>query len=291
MSFFFSISEGLKNLRRVSGATILAVLILTLAIAMVGTSFVVGRNGQKFIKYLRSQFDLTAFVQMETADEIVIQLVKDIGAIEGVRDVTYISPAQAARKFEKEFGEDVLTVLGTNPFPASVIIRILPEFGTAVDASYIASRIANLDKIEEVRYRKSLLVIVDKYIKILIGIALVVGFVVLSAAVLISSYTIKLAIFAKRNLIWTMRLVGATDSFIRRPFVIEGMVEGLIAGILAAGVLKVTYIAAGLLLRGYLPIIRIEIGNEVYLGMLVFGLFLGWFSSNISVRKYLREKM
>ena len=291
MSFFFSLSEGLKNLRRVRGAAILAVLILSLAIATVGTAAVVGWNGQKFIKFLRSQFDLTVFVQLDTADDVVIQLAKDIGKIEGVRDLTYISPAQAARKFEKEFGENVMTILGTNPFPASFIVRVLPEFGTAVDASYIASRIANLKNIEEVRYRKSLLVIVDKYIKILIGAAMVVGFIVLFAAILISSYTIKLAIFAKRDLIWTMRLVGATDSFIRRPFVIEGMVEGLLAGIVAIGILEAAYRAAGFVLRGYLPLHRIEINNEIYLGMLLFGLFLGWFSSNISVRKYLREKM
>ncbi|MCH8304831.1 MAG: FtsX-like permease family protein [Candidatus Marinimicrobia bacterium] len=120
---------------------------------------------------------------------------------------------------------------------------------------------------------------------------MVVGFIVLFAAILISSYTIKLAIFAKRDLIWTMRLVGATDSFIRRPFVVEGMVEGLLAGIVAIGILEVAYRAAGFVLRGYLPLHRIEINNEIYLGMLLFGLFLGWFSSNISVRKYLREKM
>jgi len=181
--------------------------------------------------------------------------------------------------------------LGTNPFPASFIVKISPEFGTAVDASYIASRIANLNNIEEVRYRKSLLVIVDKYIKILIVIGIVVGLIVLFAAVLISSYTIKLAIFAKRDLIWTMRLVGATDSFIRRPFVVEGMVEGLLAGIIAVGILEAAYKVTGILLRGYLPLHRIEISNEIYIGMLFFGLFLGWFSSNISVRKYLREKI
>ena len=291
MSFFFSLSEGVKNLRRVRGAAFFATLILSLAITMVGTSAVVGWNGKKFIKFLRSQFDLTVFVRMDTADDIVIQLAKDIGKIEGVRDLTYISPDQAARKFEKDFGEDVMTILGTNPFPASFIVQISSEFGTAVDASYIASRIANLDNIEEVRYRKSLLVIVDRYIKILIGIAIIIGVIVLFAAILISSYTIKLAIFAKRDLIWTMRLVGATDSFIRRPFVVEGMVEGLLAGIIAVGILEVAYKAAGILLRGYLPLHRIEISNEIYLGMLLFGLFLGWFSSNISVRKYLKEKI
>ena len=291
MSFFFSISEGVKNLRRVRGAAFVAVMILSLAITMVGTSAVVGWNGQKFIKFLRSQFDLTVFVRMDTADDIVIQLAKDIGKIEGVRDLTYISPAVAARKFEKDFGENVMTILGTNPFPASFIVKISPEFGTAVDASYIASRIANLNNIEEVRYRKSLLVIVDKYIKILIVIGIVVGLIVLFAAVLISSYTIKLAIFAKRDLIWTMRLVGATDSFIRRPFVVEGMVEGLLAGIIAVGILEAAYKVTGILLRGYLPLHRIEISNEIYIGMLLFGLFLGWFSSNISVRKYLREKI
>jgi len=217
VSLFFSVSEGIKGLRRIKGAALLAVLILSLSIAMVGTSAVVGWNGKKFIKFLRSQFDLTTFVGLNTPDEIIIQLGREMGKIEGVRDVIYISPSQAARKFKKEFGEDVVDIVGTNPFPSSFIVRLSPEFGTAVDASYIASRIASMKGIEEVRYRKSLLVSVDRYINILIGLSAVIGFIVVLAAILISSYTIKLTILAKRDLIWTMRLVGATDRFIRSP--------------------------------------------------------------------------
>jgi len=291
LSFFFSISEGFRGLRRIRGSAVLAVLILSLAIAMVGTSAVVGWNGKKFVKFLRSQFDLTIFVKMETPDEVIIQLAKDVRKIEGVREVIYVSPSQAARKFENEFGESVLDVLGTNPFPSSFIVRLSPEFGTAIDASYIATRVAALKNIEEVRYRKSLLVSVDRYINILVGLASVVGSIILISAILISSYTIKLTIFAKRDLIWTMRLVGATDSFIRRPFIVEGMVEGLMAGVVAVGFVEIGYNIAAKLLIDYIPIDRVEVNNEIYLGMLLFGMTLGWFSSRISVRRFLKESI
>ena len=291
MSFFFSVSEGIKGLRRVKGAALLAVLILSVSIAMVGTSAVVGWNGKKFVKFLRSQFDLTTFVGLNTPDEIIMQLGREMGNIEGVRDVIYISPAQAARKFKKEFGEDVVEIVGTNPFPSSFIVRLSPEFGTAVDASYIASRIASLKGIEEVRYRKSLLVSVDRYINILIGLSAVIGFIVLFAAILISSYTIKLTILAKRDLIWTMRLVGATDSFIRRPFIVVGLIEGLAAGVIGIGIIEVGYKIAERLLKGYIPVEKVEINNEIYAGMLLFGMILGWMSSSLSVRRYLKETM
>ncbi|MCH8288984.1 MAG: ABC transporter permease [Candidatus Marinimicrobia bacterium] len=291
MNFFFSVSEGIKGLRRIKGAALLAVLILSLSIAMVGMSAVVGWNGKKFVKFLRSQFDLTTFVVSDTPDEIIIQLGGEIGKIEGVRDVIYISPSQAARKFKKEFGEDVVDIVGTNPFPSSFIVRLSPEFGTAVDASYIASRIASMKGIEEVRYRKSLLVSVDRYVNILIGLSTVIGVIVLLAAVLISSYTIKLTIFAKRDLIWTMRLVGATDRFIRRPFIVEGLIEGFAAGVIGIGIIEAGYIIAGRLLQGYIPVEKVEVNNEIYAGMLVFGVILGWMSSSLSVRRYLKEKM
>ncbi len=291
MNFFFSVSEGIKGLRRIKGAALLAVLILSLSIAMVGTSAVVGWNGKKFVRFLRSQFDLTTFVGLDTPDEIIIQLGREMGKIEGVRDVIYISPSQAARKFKKEFGEDVVDIVGTNPFPSSFIVRLSPEFGTAVDASYIASRIASMNGIEEVRYRKSLLVSVDRYINILIGLSTVIGVIVLLAAVLISSYTIKLTIFAKRDLIWTMRLVGATDRFIRRPFIVEGLIEGLAAGVIGIGIIEAGYIISGRLLKGYIPVEKVEVNNEIYAGMLVFGVILGWLSSSLSVRRYLKEKM
>lgn len=291
MNFFFSVSEGIKGLRRIKGAALLAVLILSLSIAMVGMSAVVGWNGKKFVKFLRSQFDLTTFVVLDAPDEIIVKLGGDIGKIEGVRDVIYISPSQAARKFKKEFGEDVVDIVGTNPFPSSFIVRLSPEFGTAVDASYIASRIASMKGIEEVRYRKSLLVSVDRYINILIGLSTVIGVIVLLAAVLISSYTIKLTIFAKRDLIWTMRLVGATDRFIRRPFIVEGLIEGFAAGVIGIGIIEAGYIVSGRLLQGYIPVEKVEVNNEIYAGMLVFGVILGWMSSSLSVRRYLKEKM
>ena len=291
MNFFFSVSEGIKGLRRIKGAALLAVLILSLSIAMVGMSAVVGWNGKKFVRFLRSQFDLTTFVVSDTPDEIIIQIGGEIGKIEGVRDVIYISPSQAARKFKMEFGEDVIDIVGTNPFPSSFIVRLSPEFGTAVDASYIASRIASMKGIEEVRYRKSLLVSVDRYINILIGLSTVIGVIVLLAAVLISSYTIKLTIFAKRDLIWTMRLVGATDRFIRRPFIVEGLIEGFAAGVIGIGIIEAGYIIAGRLLQGYIPVEKVEVNNEIYAGMLVFGVILGWMSSSLSVRRYLKEKM
>lgn len=291
MNFFFSVSEGIKGLRRIKGAALLAVLILSLSIAMVGMSAVVGWNGKKFVKFLRSQFDLTTFVVLDAPDEIIVKLGGDIGKIEGVRDVIYISPSQAARKFKKEFGEDVVDIVGTNPFPSSFIVRLSPEFGTAVDASYIASRIASMKGIEEVRYRKSLLVSVDRYVNILIGLSTVIGVIVLLAAVLISSYTIKLTIFAKRDLIWTMRLVGATDRFIRRPFIVEGLIEGFAAGVIGIGIIEAGYIVSGRLLKGYIPVEKVEVNNEIYAGMLVFGVILGWMSSSLSVRRYLKEKM
>lgn len=291
MNFFFSVSEGIKGLRRIKGAALLAVLILSLSIAMVGMSAVVGWNGKKFVKFLRSQFDLTTFVVLDAPDEIIVKLGGDIGKIEGVRDVIYISPSQAARKFKKEFGEDVVDIVGTNPFPSSFIVRLSPEFGTAVDASYIASRIASMKGIEEVRYRKSLLVSVDRYVNILIGLSTVIGVIVLLAAVLISSYTIKLTIFAKRDLIWTMRLVGATDRFIRRPFIVEGLIEGFAAGVIGIGIIEAGYIVSGRLLQGYIPVEKVEVNNEIYAGMLVFGVILGWMSSSLSVRRYLKEKM
>ena len=291
MNFFFSVSEGIKGLRRIKGAALLAVLILSLSIAMVGTSAVVGWNGKKFIKFLRSQFDLTTFVELNTSDEIIIQLGREMGKIEGVRDVIYISPSQAARKFKKEFGEDVVDIVGANPFPSSFIVRLSPEFGTAIDASYIASRIASMNGIEEVRYRKSLLVSVDRYINILIVLSAVIGFIVLLAAILISSYTIKLTILAKRDLIWTMRLVGATDKFIRRPFIVEGLIEGLAAGAIAIGIIEAGYMVSERLLKGYIPVEKVEVNNEIYAGMLVFGVILGWMGSSLSVRRYLKEKM
>ena len=88
-----------------------------------------------------------------------------------------------------------------------------------------------------------------------------------------------------------MRLVGATDSFVRRPFIVEGIVEGLMAGVVAVGFVEIGYRIASRILREYIPIERVEVNSEIYIGMLLFGMTLGWFSSRLSVSRFLKESM
>ena len=287
MSLFFSVREGMRGLGRAKVPATSTVLAMGLALGLVGAGGIAVQNLANVLRYIRSRFDVEVFVDMAYAEEEHTLLGNRLSEIPGVLRVTYRSREAAAAKFEEEFGEDIVTVLGENPLPASFTLRISPDYADIGDVDVITQAARALRGVEEVAYRKSLLLLINRYLRVGAATGLVAGFLLIAAAVLMAANTIRLTIFARRDLISTMRLVGATDGFVRRPFLIEGMFEGLLGALLAMGALEVALWGGMTALRGFVPVERIIVEREWYFLLAVLGIALGWLGSLISIRKYL----
>jgi len=201
--------------------------------------------------------------------------------------VEFISKDEAARIFRQEFGEDITQVLDFNPLPPSLKIRLKPDFRTAAAASTISDRVAAVEGIESVRYRKGLLELIDARTRAVHNLSLVLGVLISLSAVFLVSNTIRLAIYAKRRLIRTMELVGATKAFIRSPFLLEGMLQGLLGGLVASGIL---YILIEYTLRLLSPELSgyVQMSRTFYLAVVGTGMGLGFVGSAISVARFIR---
>jgi len=218
-------------------------------------------------------------------------IVRDsIASLEGVREVRYVSKDQAAAIFKEEFGEDIHSVLDFNPLPASVKIFLKDGYKNAQEAEKIFEVVRQIHGVDDVIYRKSLLEMLDRGATTFLWLVLGVGLFITISSVFLVANTIRLAIYAKRKIVQTMKLIGATKSFVRGPFILEGLIQGFIGGALAAGIL---FLVFGYLARW----ISTELADFVqvspyYYGIVVaVGCVLGFVGSTISIRKFLSQSV
>lgn len=210
--------------------------------------------------------------------------------VPGITNATFISKEEAAIIFKKEFGEDINTVLDFNPLPPSFKLQLDQEYKNSDSARIVHAKLLQVNGVDDVVYRKTLLEILDRRVKMFIGASVAIGATLLIAAIFLVSNTIRLTIYAKRKMITTMKLVGATRGFIRMPFLIEGMLHGLFGGALSAGLIwGIIYLAKTFVSTEISEFFTVEI--YFYATMIGFGVILGLLGSGWSVKRFISENI
>ncbi|MCK4578067.1 MAG: permease-like cell division protein FtsX [Candidatus Marinimicrobia bacterium] len=231
----FLISEGLRSLWRARLPALGSILTITLTLTLFGGAYLIFGNFDRATRRLQSQYRIDVFFKPILTNGEAFQKYQLLTAVEGISSTEFISKERAASIFKREFGEDVVTVLGTNPLPAGAIVLVARGHRTARRINRIADDIATIDGVTDVAYRGELVRILERYIRIAVYGGLILGIVALLGAIFLVSNTIKLSIYAKRDTIDTLHLLGATRSFVRLPFLIEGVLQGIIGSLLAVG--------------------------------------------------------
>jgi cell division transport system permease protein len=277
MSFSYTLKESLSGFRRTKLSSIVSIITVCISLLLLGVFGILTLNAARFIDALRNKVELEAFLTEPVTQDEIEALQRTITGIEGVEKATFISKEEAARIFKREFGEDILSILDFNPLPPSFRVGLKKEYKTSAGAQSVHNRLSSLSGIESVAYRKALIELIDRRTDAINTITLGLGILISLSAIILVSNTIRLAIYAKRRLIQTMELVGATWSFIRLPFLLEGMLQGLIGGILAAGLLFTIFE------RGF-----IHTDTYFYVVVIVAGTILGLVGSVISVLRFIQ---
>jgi cell division transport system permease protein len=287
MSLSYTLKESISGFRRTKLSSIASILTICISLLLLGVFGILSLNAARFVDALRSKVELEAFLVEPATPEGIQALQKTIASIEGVEAVTFISKKEAAKIFKKEFGEDILSVLEFNPLPPSFRIALKKEHKTSAGAQSIHERLSALSGIESVAYRKALIELIDRRTDAVNTITLGLGILISLSAIVLVSNTIRLAIYAKRRLIRTMELVGATWSFIRLPFLLEGLMHGLIGGALAAGLLFTVF---NRLVPFFLQDLArfIQADTFFYVMVIAAGTVLGLVGSIISVLRFIQ---
>lgn len=240
--------------------------------------------------YVKENISFSVLISDDMKEGDILKLQKKLDKEAFVKQTEYISKKQALREQTEAMGTDPQEFLGYNPFTASIEIKLHSDYANSDSIAKIEKLIKKDTNIREVLYQKDLIDAVNDNIRnislLLLGLAVILTFI---SFALINN-TIRLAIYSKRFLIHTMKLVGASWSFIRRPFLRRNFWIGVLAAFIADGILW----GAALWLVSYEPdlvkVITPDVMLSVSLAVLVFGVLITWLCALLSINKYLRMK-
>ena len=266
------------------------ILGVTLVLTTIGLMSLLFFSAKGIGDGMKSGIELQVMLEDDFADNKVIKAKKLLQAERFTQEVIFVSKDQAAADHTEALGEDFVEFLGENPLPASFRLHLQPEYAEPDSLDWIVAQLQAGSDVREVVYQPDLFAsVVDNITKVTIGLAVLMVFLLFISVALINN-TIRLAVFSKRFIIKSMQLVGATASFIRRPFIWTGVGIGLFSAILAIGIIcGILYISRDGALGS---ITQIIIEQNYYIPMfsliLVMGVLISWISTHLAVSKFIR---
>lgn len=266
------------------------IISLALVLFMLGLLGLVVINAKKLSNHIKENVGFQIVLKDTTSAAELDNLKQELSSSPYSKQVDYISKNEAAQKLQKELGEDFITFLGYNPLLSSLDIKLNSDFANVDSLAGFEKSIMQKHFVKEVIYHKDMIKQVNDNAKVISIYILIFSSLLLIVAIALINNTIRLSIYAKRFLIRTMYLVGATQGFIRLPFIYKGIRQGVIAGILA-----------GLLLAGFLvlstryipDLLQLQDPNLLallFIGIVLLGVLISGLSAALSVRRYLRLK-
>ncbi len=280
--------EALLSFRRAPLLSVLSVTTIAFSLFTVGLFGLVAINLREALRGIEERVEIVAFVLRGTPPETITLASEDVASFPEVLSVTYVTEDEALDRARRELVEfrDAYRDLQTNPLPASLEIRLKDGFRDAAHAEAVASRILGFTFVEDVRYGRDWVEQLDDLRNLAGILGLVIGGVFAAVAIVIIGVTIRLTLLQRAREIHIMRLVGATNWFIRGPFLLEGALKGLLGGLLALVLCYGGYTV----FRGNTPALAgLVFFQPIHmLVILVFGVLLGLLGSLISVGRHLR---
>jgi cell division transport system permease protein len=282
--------EALLSFRRAPLLSTLSVTTIAFSLFTVGLFGLVAVNLRQALRGLEERVEIVAFVLRGTPSETIAVASQDISAFPEVKDVNYVSEEEALQRARTELVEfrDAYRDLQVNPLPASIEVRMKEGYRDAASVDRVAERLKGFGFIEDVRYGREWVQKLDSLRNITGLVGLVIGLAFAAVAVVIIGVTIRLTILQRAREISIMRLVGATNWFIRGPFLLEGALKGLLGGLLSVVLCYAGYILfrdkSGGTLSGL-----VFFRPEHMALIVVFGVLLGLCGSLVSVGRHLRH--
>lgn len=282
--------EAVATFRRATLLSILSITTIGFSLYSLGLFALVAVNLREALRSVEQRVEVVAYLLRGTPAETIAQASQDIAAFPEVQRVTFVSEEEALKRARQELTEfrDAYRDLAVNPLPSSLEIQLKDGFRDATHSAAVADRMHSYGFIDDVRYGREWIEKLDRLRNVAGVVGLAIGLAFAAVAIVIIGVTIRITVLQRAREISIMRLVGATNSFIRGPFLLEGAMKGLLGGLLATVLCYGTY----LLFRGQVDLATSGIvflkPVQVILGV-VFGVFIGLSGSLISVGRHLRN--
>ncbi|MBR5249458.1 MAG: permease-like cell division protein FtsX [Bacteroidales bacterium] len=219
--------------RRLIQSFLSSIISISLVLFLVGMAALLVFNAHSVSDYFRENLKITAILSVESSDEDALQLSSRFEKLPYVKSVNCISKQQGMQEMKDLLGEDFLDAFGSAPIPASLEVQVQAVYLTTDSLKQVEKALCAFSEVDEVVYQESLVDLLNANLERIGYFLLVLIILLLFISFVLINNTVRLNVYAKRFSVHTMRLVGATKSFITRPFVVQAFYQGLLSGLIA----------------------------------------------------------
>jgi cell division transport system permease protein len=272
---------------RLTGSYLTLVISVSLVLFLLGLLGLIIINARELSDYFRESLSFSVMLDDESREADIRMLQKDLDAKHYVKSTQYVSKDDAAVKMKEELGEDFISFLGDNPLPPSIDVYLYAGYTSPDSVAVIEKYIMEYPFVKEVLVPESLLILINENIRKISLFLLIISTFMFIIALTIINNTIRLSIYSRRFIIRTMHLVGATRAFIRKPFIVQGAIQGLLSALVAMILIMALLY---LIEKEYLLVFTFESPRLLILlglAIVVTGIIISVVSAFFSVNRYL----
>jgi len=274
--------------KRLNSSYFTAIISISLVLFMLGILGMILLQAKRVSNYVKENIGFSVILKDQVKEVDIVKFQKSLDAADYVKATEYIDKETAARELTADLGEDFVDFLGYNPLLASIEVRLNADYANPDSLKWIEAELMKNPRIKEVFYQRDLVSLVSENIKNISMVIVVFSVLLLIIAIALINNSIRLALYSKRFIIKTMQLVGATPGFIRRPFVLRGILNGIYGAMISISLLIGLLIYLQQKLPELFAIQDVEMVASLFGLVLLLGIIITWISTGLAVRKYLR---
>ena len=271
-------------------AKITSVVSVTLVLLLLGLTVLTFFVGKGITAYVKENMSFSVMLSEDVTDLQITDLRKRLDAMPFVKSSLFISKEQAKEQLIEDLGEDPEELLGYNPATDCIDIYLHSDYANSDSLTMVSQKIKAQTNVDDLLYRQEALDLVNDNLGRISAILLVLSLILLFISFTLIRNTIRLSIYSKRFIINTMRLVGATNSFIRRPFIIKNIVDGIFAGLLANALIMGLLYYVGEQYADLRSVLQTQDLIYVFASVIILGIVITYLSTLLAVNHYLKMK-
>ena len=274
--------------RRLRSSYVTSIISISLVLFLLGLLGLLLLNAKKLSDYVKENIGISIILKEGVKEVDIRRLQKELDAAPYVKSTEYISREEAAKNLQEELGEDFIDFLGYNPLLASIDVYLYAEYAKIDTIVQIENNIGRFPEVKEVFYHKSLVHLINENVRKISIFILTFSTLLFVIALTLINNTIRLSVYSRRFLINTMQLVGATNGFIRRPFLMRSIMHGIYGALIAIGLLVGVICLAQREFSEIVSFKDVEILGVLFIFVLILGILITWISTFFAVNKFLR---
>jgi len=275
--------------RRILSSSASVIISLSLVLFVIGLLGLVLINAQRLSNYVKENIGFTIMLKQDVNEMKIMNFQKILDASDFVKSSSFVSKDQATKDLQNDLGEDFVSFLGYSPLLASIDVKLNANYANTDSLSVIKSELLNYSIVNTIFYQENLIDKLNSNVNRLSLFLISFCLLLFVIAFALINNTIRLSVYSKRFLIRTMRLVGATNSFIQKPFLIKGIYQGIYSSIFAIFMLIGSIQLIQSETASMLNITDLKIIGFIFILIFIFGFFLSWISTFFAVRKFIKQ--